>query len=136
MSIYIRHDEVPVLATRQATVEAVYFNRVCVALRRRAAPPRVAIPGLKTLDLLLLDDAWVVVDRAFNDIPVLAWSDFEADCRDNLHEPIGCRVRFYHAHAGMIMNKVLKCLDELLGERLEELEPKAGEEVLTFTRGE
>jgi len=64
---YRRHNELPVLDIRWTTVEAVYFNRVCVALRRRAAPPRIAIPGLKTLDLLLLDDAWVVVDRVFND---------------------------------------------------------------------
>lgn len=135
MTGYRRHNELPVLDIRQTTVEAVYFNRVCVALRRRAAPPRIAIPGLKTLDLLLLDDAWVVVDRVFKDLPVVAWSDFEADCRDNLHDPVSCKIRLYHAHASLILDQVLRTLDRVLGEHLEAQEPKSGEDVLTFTRG-
>ncbi len=79
--MYQRHDEVPFLVERMADMEAVYFNRVQLALRRLNGRIRLPIPGLKTLDLIVQPAAWIVVDRAFNDVPVIAWSDFDTDTR-------------------------------------------------------
>jgi len=36
----------------------------------------------------------------------------------------------------LILDQVLQTLDRVLGEHLEAQEPKSGEDVLTFTRGE
>lgn len=115
---YRRHDKVPVLTERPSSVEAVYFNRARVAVNRFGSELRLAIPGLKTLDLIVQPDAWIVVDRAFNDIPVIAWSNFETGDRGALHEPIACRLRLYHGHAGMILKRVLEAMEKLLGEQL------------------
>jgi hypothetical protein len=97
-------------------VAAENFNRVRLALSRLENPLRVALPGLRTLDFMLEDEVWAVVDRDLNDIPVLAWTDFEH--RSALHLPVRCILRYYHAHADVILDKALLRLDEILAARL------------------
>lgn len=130
--MYRRHDETPFLVERIAAMEALYFNRARLALRRLNDQLRLSIPGLKTLDLIVQPAAWIVVDRAFNDIPVIAWSDFDTAGRDTLHRPIPCRLRLYHAHADIILERVLQAMDNLLGQRLSEPEAAGGAGVLAF----
>jgi len=38
---------------------------------------------------------------------VLAWRDFHALARNNLHQPISCELWFYHNCAGLIMGAAL-----------------------------
>ncbi len=130
--MYQRHDEVPFLVERITAMEALYFNRAKLALNRLNSQLRLPIPGLKTLDLIVQENAWIVVDRAFNDVPVIAWSDFDADTRDTLHQPIRCRLRLYHAHASIILGRVLKAMDELLDQRLHQTEAASGSGILVF----
>ena len=106
--MYVRHTEVPPLQVRaQWRVDAYHFNHVRCALRRLGPELRLSPPGLKHLDLILQPGAWVVVDRALNDMPVLAWMDFCTTGRTGLHEPVPCELRYFHAYAGMIMNRAL-----------------------------
>lgn len=79
---------------------------------------RFRIPRLKHLDLILQKDAWIVVDRVLNDIPVVAWMNFHAAHRDNLHEPVKCHIRYWHAAATMIKTRTLEAMEMLLGEEL------------------
>jgi len=118
--MYSRHDEVPVLSTWPDQVEALHYNLVQRALMRTGQPIRLELPGLKTLDLILQADAWVIVDRAFNDIPVTAWTDMKPADERGLHEPVPCELRYYHGHAAMITKQVLELMDELLNEKLNE----------------
>lgn len=118
--MYTRHDEVPVLSEWPATVDAGHYHIVYRALKRTPPSIRLVLPGLKTLDLILQADAWVIVDRAFNDVPVAAWVGFKADQREGLHEPVGCDLRYYHGHAGMIIKQVLDLMDALLQEQLDD----------------
>lgn len=128
--MYTRHDDIPVLSAWPDKVAAAHYNIVHRALSRLSPSIRLALPGLKTLDLILQKDAWIVVDRAFNDVPVLAWARFEADADRGLHEAVPCELRYFHGHAGMILKQVLGLIDELLTEKLRDGDPS--HEVIAF----
>ena len=68
------------------------------------------------MDAIIEDKMLAIIDRALNDIPVVAWTDFEH--RTTIHEPIACTLRYYHAHADLIIETALAALDKLLIERL------------------
>jgi hypothetical protein len=78
----------------------------------------IELPRLRTLELILEKDSWIVIDQALNDMPVLAWLDFELGQRSSLHEPIPCQRRTYHTHAPLIVEKVFEAMHLILGERL------------------
>lgn len=132
--MYNRLDEVPVYALRQGKVSATHYNHVQLALKRLGNEIRLPIPKLKHLDLILQKNAWIIVDRVLNDVPVVAWTDFETENRDNLHEAIGCQVKHYHANAVMIMNRTLEAMELLLGEELIEMLPDGLSDVIEFKR--
>jgi len=120
--MYDRLDEVPVYARRQTEVSATHYNHVRVALNRLGNEIRLPIPKLKHLDLILQKNAWIIVDRVLNDIPVVAWTEFESGHRDNLHRPIRCTQLMYHIHAPMILTRTLEAMEMLLGEQLQGLD--------------
>lgn len=111
-----RLNELPTLKNAPAMVSAERYNRVRLALRRLENPLRIELPKLRTLDFILEDDTWAIIDRNLNDMPVVAWTDFEH--RSALHQPVHCTLRYYHAHADAVMDKALQKLDDLLEARL------------------
>jgi len=116
--MYTRLDDVPVFERRTAELDAHYYNDVQVALNRLGETIRFPIPKLKHLDLILEKEAWIIVDRAFNDVPVAAWSDFQVQHRNSLHEPIECQIRLFHANANLILEQTLEVMMDLLREQL------------------
>ncbi len=132
--LYTRHNEVPLLHNREGKVEAVYYNEVQIALKRFGRQIRFPIPKLKHLDLILQKDAWIVVDRALNDFPILAWTDFQIEGRDSLQEAIQCEVRIFHFAASMILRRTLEAMDLMLGEQLSEIINDEKADVLPFRR--
>ena len=118
--MYTRHDEIPALSAWPAEIAALHYNVVHRALMRSPQGIRLALPGLKTLYLILQDDAWVIVDRAFNDVPVAAWADFDIAPDRALHDPVPCELRYFHGHAGLIIKRVLDLMDALLNEHLKD----------------
>ena len=113
-----RLNELPVLRSCAGEVDAERFNRARLALRRLENPLRLELPKLRSLDFILEDEMWAIVDRDLNDIPVVAWTDFEH--RTALHQPVHCTLRYYHAHADAVIDKALQKLDEILEIRLAE----------------
>jgi hypothetical protein len=113
---YTRHNEVLVLDRHTDQMDANYFNRAQTALKRAREQIRFKIPTLNHLDLIVQKDAWIVVDRVLNDMPVVAWTDFQTEGRDNLHEPIPCERRLYHFAARMIVNTTLQAMDAILSQ--------------------
>lgn len=109
---------VPVYERKQTRMPASLYNLVSIGLKRLPAPIRFPLPKLRTLELLLDHDAWIVVDNSLNDIPVLAWLDFEAQGRSNLHEPVPCYLNLYHAHGEMLLPRIMEAMEIILGERL------------------
>ncbi len=130
--MYRRHDEVPAYECRRAEVDARQFNRARIALNRLGKILRLPIPGLRHLDLLIQADAWIVVDRVLNDVPVVAWCAFEDDGRDALHAPVPCTLKSFHAHADEILERVLAAMETLLGESLLADLPADDSRVLRF----
>ena len=120
--MYQRHLTVPALMSRKRRIEAGYYNHVQIAIKRLGEGVRLKLPKLKTLELILQPDAWIVVDNAFNDVPVIAWLGFEVSHRENIHEAIPCELRLYHAHASIIQRRVLEGMELLLGEALQQAE--------------
>ena len=120
MPAYTRHNEIQFLDSHQDIIEAKFFNVAVTALKRSKEPIRFRIPGLSHLDLLIQPDAWIIVDRVLNDMPIVAWSGFNTAGRDNLHNPVSCEVRLYHFGARVVLNKTLNAMQEILGRTLKE----------------
>lgn len=130
-----RLDDIPVYQQSPVTVTAADYNRVQIALKRLDAPVRIPLIGLRTLELLLERDAWIVIDRALNEIPVLAWTDFQVADRDSLHEPVPCVLKMYHAHAMTILDKVISCMEGVLQQRIDKLyEKDLGDKVVPMSK--
>ena len=110
MPPYTRHNEVLMLNRRSGSVDANHFNQAQTALKRIGQQIRFKIPKLNHLDLILQEDAWIVVDRVLNDVPIVAWTDFQTEGRDNLHEPVPCEVRLYHFAALVILKTTLDAM--------------------------
>ena len=113
---------------------ALYYNRVQTSLKSLGPQIRLKIPKLKHLDLIIQKDAWIIVDRVLNDIPVVAWTNFETEHRDNLHEPIQCEIRFFHFAASMVLNRTLEAMELMLGEQLAELLPDDSNTIIPFKK--
>ena len=122
--------------SRPGNVDAHYFNQVQTAHKRVRQQFRFKIPTLNHLDLIVQEDAWIVVDRVLNDIPIIAWTDFQTEGRDSLHEPIACEIRFYHFAARMIMKTTLDAMEDILGQLVTKRDSKKPEKVLAFKKEE
>lgn len=131
---YNRHNEVQPMQSTSSNVSAVYYNHVLTALKRLNNSLRYKIPTLKHLDLILHEDAWIVVDTVLNDMPILAWTNFEIEHRETLHEPIKCKIKFFHYAAEMIMDKTLEAMELLLGEELDNELSDDSSDVLPFKK--
>lgn len=113
-----RLEGIPPYSTEASTIPAALFNEVRLAILRLDKSLNFPIPGLRTLELILDEEAWIVIDASLNEIPVLAWTDFETRDRSNLHQPISCRLITYHAHAKLILEKVKQAIHKELDMRL------------------
>ena len=67
-----------------------------------------------------------------DDIPVLAWTDFQVINRDNIHEPVACTITSYHANATLIVERTLEAMKLLLGEELMEMLPDDVSDIIEF----
>lgn len=106
------------IRTLPKVMQAVYYNRARLALLRLGNPLRLELPGLHGIDVILDDSAWMAVDRNQIDMPLLAWTDFDARRRSALHQPVSCRLHLYHFHAGLLMSDVLDNLEYVIDEHL------------------
>lgn len=104
-------------------IEASYFNRVRLALMRLESPLRIQLANMRGLDIILDHHEWVCVDRAINDLPTMAWTDFDTGNRGGIHEPVSCQLRFFHNHADLICGSVLQLVERNLQERLAKIRP-------------
>jgi hypothetical protein len=126
--------ELPALKVIDSVVAARHYNRVRLALARLENPLRFPLPHLRGLDMVLNDQEWVCVDRTLNDLPVLAWTDFQRQDRIALHAPIACRLRFFHAYAGLIVGTLLQDVAVILAERLNRARPPVKRSVTPLSR--
>lgn len=113
-----RINETPVYAQRDDFIEAKHYNLWRRARRRFGSPIRIELPGVSGMELLLEDDAWVVVDARQYDVPVLAWTDFQDKERGALHTPVACHLNYYHFAASRLRAKALELMEQALENKL------------------
>lgn len=113
-----RLEQLPTYSRERSTVAAADFNLVRLALVRLEGTLRFSLPDLRGLDFILTNDTWVCVDRTLNDVPVVAWVDFVIVGRSDLMAPVPCERRSYHAHAGTILDTLLRDMRAELKRRL------------------
>ena len=99
-------------------IEAACYNRVRLALLRLGKPLRVTLTQHRGLEIILCDDSWLCVDSFAEDQHVLAWREFQIHARENLYEPIACKLHLYHHCAGLIMGSALDDLHQVVEQRL------------------
>ncbi len=107
-------DGVPVFAERTDEVEARLYNLWRRARLHLELPLRLPLPELTGMVMLLDERGWVCVDERLNDVPVLAWIEFEDRHRDALHLPVRCRLNYYHYAASKIRAEALVELEAVL----------------------
>ena len=115
-----RLDDIPVYELIESSVTAQNYNLVQIAFKRLGDPIEIPLTGLRRLELILDRDAWIVVDHDMNDIPILAWTDFQVEGRDALHESVPCQLKTYHMHATVILERVTEFMESELASRISE----------------
>lgn len=108
----------PRYSSERTTVDAEVFNPVRLALLRLGSPQRIPLPKLRTLAVILDEETWICRDTGLNDVPILAWLDFEASGRTNLNDPVPCLCYAYHAHADRVRPQVLETVAATMRDRL------------------
>lgn len=109
-------DEYPVLRVMQKTITAEDYNRIRLGMSREKLPWRFELKQFRCLQCVLYETAWVCVDECQDDLPILAWTDFNVAQRESLESPVYCKLRLYHVHAGLVMGTALEALVETVDE--------------------
>lgn len=115
-----RIDEVPIYEQRDELVSAKLFNLWRRSRQHLTFPLRLTIPELPGIEMIIDDRAWVCVNTRQNDLPVLAWVDFEYQGRTALHAPVACKLNYYHYAASRLRAGVLQAMEQELKQRLDE----------------
>lgn len=110
--------EMPRYSTADSSVGPRHYNQIRLALRRLPHPIRLTLGGLPHIDMIIDNDSWVCVDTTLNDLPVLAWTDFKGQARQGLHEPVACKLHYFHYRAGMLVLNALDTSAALLARQL------------------
>ncbi|MDA3870078.1 MAG: hypothetical protein PF589_09070 [Gammaproteobacteria bacterium] len=110
--------DVPYCAQRNDEVEAKLYNLWRLAKRRFTMPLRLPLPDYPGFVMILEARAWVCADERQNDIPILAWVEFEDEGRDALHLPVKCKLNYYHFAASKVRAHSLQLVQAELEKRL------------------
>jgi len=116
--------DVPFYAQRDDEVEAKLYNLWRRAKLHFPLPIRVPLIDYPHMTMVLEEHEWVCVDDANNDLPVLAWVAFEDHGRDALHQPVKCKLNYYHFAASKVRAHSLELMQEELEKRLKDDPPK------------
>lgn len=111
----------PRYSTADSSVSPHHYNQLRLALRRLPGPIRLTLNGIPNIDMIIDNDSWVCVDTSINDLPVLAWTDFASQSRQGLHEPVACKLHYFHYRAGMLVLRALNITAALLAEQISQL---------------
>lgn len=113
-----RIEGVPVIAKRRDRVPARLYNLWRRSRMHLGVEQSLSLPGMKEMELILEAHAWVVVDHNRNQVPVLAWVDFQVSPQRGLHESVPCTLNYYHFMASSLRGKVVNAMGDELEKRL------------------
>ncbi len=110
--------DVPYCAQRDDVIEAKLYNLWRRAKRRFTMPLRLPLLDYPGFVMILEAHDWVCADERQNDIPILAWVEFEDEGRDALHLPVKCKLNYYHFAASKVRAHSLELVQAELEKRL------------------
>jgi hypothetical protein len=106
-----RTADVPYCAQREDEVDARLYNLWRRAKRHFTMPMRLPLEDYSGFVMILEENEWVCADENQNDIPILAWIEFEDEGRDALHLPVKCKLNYYHFAASKIRAHSLELVE-------------------------
>lgn len=113
-----RVGDVPIYEQRKDQVTAKLYNLWRRAKLHFTLPIRLPLTDTQGFVMLVEQHELVCVNELQNDLPVLAWVDFEDKGRDALHEPVKCKLNYYHFAATKIRAQALEVMEQSLDQRL------------------
>ena len=113
-----RVGEVPCYAQRPDQVDAALYNLWRRARLHLSLPVRIELPDQPGVVMILEEREWVCANARQNDLPILAWVDFEDKDRDALHLPVRCKLNYYHFAASRYRARALEAMASELERRL------------------
>jgi len=113
-----RVGEVPVYAQRPDEVSAALYNLWRRARLHWSCPIRLQLPAQPGVVMILEEREWVCANMLQNDLPILAWVEFEDRNRNALHLPVPCKLNYYHFAASRLRAGVLEATERALEEKL------------------
>ena len=108
----------PIYEQRDDEVPAKLYNLWRRTILHFDLPLRISLEGYRGLVMLLEEHDWVVVNERENDLPILAWVEFEDQGRDALHVPVKCKLNYYHFAASKVRAHSLEIMEAALEEKL------------------
>jgi hypothetical protein len=118
VTILSRVGDVPVYAQRDDQVSAKLYNLWRRAKLHFPLPIRIPLECFRGLVMVLEEHEWVCVNEPENDLPVLAWVEFQDQGRDAIHTPVKCKLNHYHFAASKVRAGSLKIMEKTLEEKL------------------
>lgn len=109
-------DDFTVLHVMSKVIPAEDYNKIRIGLSHEKLPWQVSLKDFRCLQCVIEDSVWVCIDVCQNNLPVMAWTEFNVAERASLDSPVQCRLRLYHSHAGLIMGSALDALVETVDE--------------------
>ena len=106
--------DVPYYAQRDDEVTAQLYNLWRRARNHPDCSDTMVLEKFPGLEMTLEDAAWVCVDKRQNDLPVIAWVEFDAKGRDALHMPVRCKLNYYHYAASRVRVYALSVMEQAL----------------------
>jgi len=123
-----RLKDIPVYSSTQVNIEAEIFNTIRIATLRLALPIRLTLPRFQYIDVIIDHDSWACVDRSLNDLPVIAWTEFDITNRSALHLPVSCKISNYHFQSSQVVEGALSfikmALERQLSARTSDITPQ------------
>lgn len=113
-----RVGDMPIFAQRDGEVSAKLYNLWRRAKLHFDLPLRIELEDYYGFIIILEEHEWVVADEKENDLPILAWVEFEDQGRNALHVPVKCKLNFYHFAASRIRAHSLELMETALDKKL------------------
>jgi hypothetical protein len=102
-----RVSDVPVYVQREAELPASLYNLWRRARNHLMLPVRFPLDDHHGMVMIIEEHELVCVNETQNDLPYLAWLEFEDKGRDALHTPVRCKLNYYHYAASKFRAKSL-----------------------------
>jgi len=113
-----RVGEVPCYAQRPEQLDAALYNLWRRARSRGILPLRIPLPEQAGVVMIVEERELICANARQNDLPILAWVEFEDRHRSALHTPVPCKLNYYHFAASRYRARALAAMAEELERRL------------------